>query len=295
MQEAKTFSDFDNPLSVFYGDNSFWRRLMNIRHLRSSLLALIIFPMLVYGLSPRLDSSRRTFLVDGEQRSAIIYPNSAPAPKTGAPLVFVFHGHGGRAEGAARRFDIHRLWTEAVVVYMQGLPGVEGITDPEGRKSGWQKSPSTLGDRDVRFFDIALKEIQKEFKTDPSRVYALGHSNGARFANLLWNMRGDSLAALCSASAQGGYLLRDVAPKSIFMIAGEKDHLVPFQTQRLSIDFIRRRMQADSSKARTEGYARFEPAIDGTEVVTYIHPGGHQFPEEALPMVVSFFQRNVRK
>ena len=64
---------------------------------------------------------------------------------------------------------------------MQGLPGVAGMTDPEGSRSGWQKSPGEVGDRDVKFFDAALERIQKIYKTDPNRVYVLGHSNGSRF------------------------------------------------------------------------------------------------------------------
>jgi polyhydroxybutyrate depolymerase len=233
-----------------------------------------------------------TFTVDGVQRTALIYPSREA--ESASPLVFVFHGHGGRAQAVARRLRIHELWPEAVVVYMQGLAGVAGITDPEGRRSGWQKNPGQLGDRDVKFFDIALAGLEKERRIDASRIYALGHSNGARFVNVLWNMRGDRFAAFCSASAQGGALIRTAKPKSIFMIAGEKDHLVPFETQTLSVELARRLLRTDQSKAKTEGYGRMEPGTDGTELVAYLHPSGHEFPQAALPMVVRFFQRHTR-
>jgi len=235
-----------------------------------------------------------SFTVDGVERQALVYPNSKPTPAAGAPVVFVFHGHGGNAQNAARRFRIHELWPEAVVVYMQGIPGVQGITDPEGSRNGWQKNPGELGDRDLKFFDAALELARKKYKADPNRVYVLGHSNGGRFVNLLWNMRGEKIAALCSAAGPGGRLIANSKPKPVFIIAGEKDPLVPFQTQQNSIEFARKLLKTDSSKAKIDGLLRTEPGVSGTELVTYIHPGGHQFPTEALPSVITFFKRHTR-
>jgi polyhydroxybutyrate depolymerase len=237
----------------------------------------------------------QTFNVEGTNRRALIHVNTKAAPAAGAPLVFVFHGRGGQAARAAARFKVHEHWPEAVVAYMQGLPGQPGITDPDGKKAGWQLSPRDQDDRDVKFFDAALAQIQKECKTDPDRVYLLGHSNGARFANVLWNLRGDKLAALCSSAAQGGRLIRDCKPKSIFMIMGERDNVVPFDSQRRSIDLVRTVLKTDPAKAKTEGLIRTEQGQDNTELVLYIHPGGHEYLDEATPLVVKFFQRHQRK
>lgn len=235
------------------------------------------------------------FAVEGVERQALVFPNSKPASSAGAPVVVVFHGHGGTAQYAARRFRIHELWPEAVVVYMQGIPGVKGITDAEGTRNGWQKAPGEVGDRDLKFFDAALERIQKKYKTDPNRVYVLGHSNGGRFVNVLWNSRGDKLAALCSAAGPGGMLIDKAQPKSVFIIAGEKDPLVPFQTQQNSILRARRLLKTDESKAKVNGLERTEPGVNGSELVTYVHPDGHELPLEALPSVVSFFKRHVRQ
>jgi hypothetical protein len=51
-------------------------------------------------------------------------------------------------------------------------------------------------------------------------------------------------------------------------------------------------LKTDQSKAVTKGYAKTEPGINGTELVTYLHPGGHEFPQDALPLVVEFFKRH---
>jgi len=254
----------------------------------------VLASLLLLAATPA-DGKLQTFNVDGVQRQAVVYVNMKPAPTAAAPLVFVFHGRGGKAENAAARFKLHEHWPEAVVVYMQGLPGAAGVKDRAGNQLGWQLSPGDQGDRDVKFFDAVLVQIQKQHKTDPDRVYVLGHSNGARFANVLWQVRGDKLAALCSASAQGGRLIRDCKPNSIFMIMGEKDNIVPFNGQRRSIDLVRRVLQTDESKAKTEGLARTEIGKDNTELVIYIHPGGHEFPAAAIPLVVKFFQRHKRE
>jgi polyhydroxybutyrate depolymerase len=235
-----------------------------------------------------------TFTIDGVDRHAIVYPSSKAPTTAGAPIVFVFHGHGGTARNIAGRLRIHELWPEAVVAYMEGIPGVAGITDPEGKRNGWQKSPGEVDDRDIRFFDAALERLHKRYKTDPNRVYVLGHSNGGRFVNVLWNTRSDKLAALCSVAGPGGRLIETAAPQPIYIIAGEKDPIVPFQSQQFSIALARKLLKADAAKAKVNGFERTEPGVNGVELVTYIHPGGHEFPVEALPRVINFFQRHVR-
>src|SRR5690349_6718330 len=79
-------------------------------------------------------------------REAVVF---APhdARKVAAPLVFAFHGHGGKVAGVTARFDFQSLWPEAIVVYPQGLPIASGL-DPEGEKPGWQHNAGELDDRD---------------------------------------------------------------------------------------------------------------------------------------------------
>jgi polyhydroxybutyrate depolymerase len=263
--------------------------------LRTGILTASTFGLLAFLAGYSLaQSTSETFTIVGVERRAIVFANTKAAGSDGVPVVFVFHGHGGNAQNAARRFRIHELWSEAIVVYMQGIPGVQGITDPEGSRNGWQKNIGELGDRDLKFFDAALELALKKYKADPNRVYVIGHSNGGRFVNLLWNMRGDKIAALCSAAGPGGRLIASSKPKPVFIIAGEKDPLVPFQTQQYSIEFARKLLKADGSRAKVEGLLRTEPGASGTELVTYIHPGGHQFPTEALPSVIGFFKRHTR-
>ena len=240
------------------------------------------------------EPQRETFTVGNTQRETLIV---APAklPEAGAPLVLVFHGHGGTARNASRRLAIHAHWPEAVVVYLQGQPGVAGITDPEGKQNGWQKNPGELDDRDVKFVDVVLAELPKKHRIDAKRIYAMGHSNGSRFVNVLWNMRGKHFAAFCTACGPGGTLLRNVSPKPVFVIAGEKDRLVPYDGQLRSVETIRKLLETDSVKATVKGHYRVERGKEGVELATYLHPGGHEFPQEAVPLVAAFFQKHPQK
>ncbi len=271
-----------------------------MRLLKLSLITTLLL-MLAFGLTVKSTAgvcgvaegaTQKSFTVDGLTRTAIVYANSATAPPNGAPVIFFFHGHGGTSEFIDRRYRLNQLWREAVCVYPQGLTGVEGITDPEGKKTGWQKNPGELGDRDVKFFDLMLAELQKQYRIDANRIYVMGHSNGGRFVNVLWAMRGDKLAAICSVAGHGGLMIQNAKARPIFMIAGEQDPLVPFAGQRRAMDIVRQVLKTDSTKARTEGFMTREPGVGGTELVTYVHPGGHEFPQDALPAIMAFFERH---
>src|SRR4051812_14847567 len=102
----------------------------------NTFLTLTLFLLL-----PAAEPAPRTWDVDGVKREALVY---TPAKKTEGklPLVFDFHGHGGTARLAARTHRFQEDWPEAVVVYMQGLNTPGKLTDPEGKKSGWQSGPA---------------------------------------------------------------------------------------------------------------------------------------------------------
>ncbi len=249
------------------------------------LLAIILFTTSCFA------QKELSFEVEGTKRTAVIYEGEAKSKKSS--VVFVFHGHGGNVRNAQRRLNFHDAWKEAVVVYMQGIPGVVGITDKAGTKNGWQKNPNELGDRDVKFFDEVLKQLQKDYKIDDKRIYAVGHSNGARFVNVLWAMRGEKFAAFCSVAAQGGLMIRDAPAKSIWMSLGENDPLVPANGQKLSIPIVQKILKIDDDKGKTDGEITTYKGTNKTELVVEIRNGGHEFPQNSIPKMVEFFKRNV--
>ncbi len=119
-----------------------------------------------------------SFTVDGVARTALVYVPST-ARTTSTPLVFVFHGHGGSAQQAARSFAMDRQWPEAISVYMQGLDTPGQLTDSQGNRPGWQAAIGDQGDRDLKFFDAVLARLKRDYDVDAKRIYCTGHSNGA--------------------------------------------------------------------------------------------------------------------
>src|SRR5947208_2210477 len=84
--------------------------------------------------------------VDGVERQGLVFaPESAKTEP--APLVFAFHGHGGTMRHSAGTFKLQELWPQAIVICLQGLNTPGRLTDPDGKKPGWQSKAGDQGDR----------------------------------------------------------------------------------------------------------------------------------------------------
>jgi len=232
-----------------------------------------------------------SFTVNGVTRTAVLVVPADPTHP--APLVFAFHGHGGNGALFDRRLDIDGLWPHAIVIYPDGLPGHKGITDPDGTQPGWQVRPGDEGDRDLAFFDVMLSTLRARLPVDNDRIFVMGHSNGSGFTALLLTLRGASIAATATLSGQPAELEINIAPvRSMFLMMGMADPLVPFEQQRQAIPRAQAKLTIDPATAKTDGYLTTADGPNDVELDTYIHPGGHDVPAEVPPLVVAFFQRH---
>jgi polyhydroxybutyrate depolymerase len=231
--------------------------------------------------------------VDGDAREGLVYaPKSAKSEAT--RVLFVFHGHGGTARHAARTMAFHTAWPEAICVYLQGLPTPGVITDPEGKKNGWQKTPGDQKDRDLKFFDEALAWLKKEYKVDEKRIYSTGHSNGGAFTYLLAAQRGEVLAAIAPSASAAGRRLGEIKPLPVMHIAGRNDPLVNFTWQEATINAIKKTNGASEGKPWGE-HCIYYASEKGAPLVTYITDGTHTFEQGAVKEIVRFFKEQVRK
>lgn len=260
--------------------------VMKIKHLLGGVL---LFAGVLTAEEPVL----RSWAVDGVKREALIYfPGNVENP----PLVFVFHGHGGSAKHAALSFRIHEVWPEAAVVYMQGLPTVGQLTDPEGRRNGWNADPVDPESRDLKFFDVVYESLKG--RIDTNRVYCTGHSNGGSFTYCLWAARGSLFAAVAPSAALSVPAMRLMKPKPALHIAGTSDPVVKYAWQEKMIIFVRQLNGcADIGEPWTSSgdlTGTFYTSRTGTPLVTLVHSGGHRFDAAAPELIVRFFKEHCR-
>jgi polyhydroxybutyrate depolymerase len=258
-----------------------------------SFLAGWLLAMLLGAVCGRsAEPVRREWTVDGALREGLVAV-PAQAQSAPSPLVFVFHGHGGTARNAARSFGLHTLWPEAIVVYLQGLNTPGRLTDPEGKKPGWQHEPEAQGGRDLKLFDAVLAGLRRELRVDDRRIYSTGHSNGGGFTYLLWATRPDVFAAVAPSAAAARTTQGQLRPKPVMHLAGEKDELVKFAWQELTIAALKKLNQCGEGRP-WDRHCTFFPSALGTPVVAMIHPGTHAFPREAPALIVKFFKEQVK-
>ncbi len=238
----------------------------------------------------QVPSYLETFRIDGVERQALVFPGVGEAPREGRPLVLAFHGHGGSMRQAARSYDVQELWPEAMVVYPDGLP-TKGITDPAGTKRGWQQNAGEEGDRDLRLVDAILTGVKG---ADRQRIYSIGHSNGGRFTYLLWAARGERFAAYGASGSPAVLLSRSFRPAPAFVTAGETDPIVPFVSQKMTIDRLARLDGVDLARGTKTGYVTLATGSNGLELGTYVSPAGHAFPPDAVAATLALFKRHSR-
>jgi polyhydroxybutyrate depolymerase len=230
-----------------------------------------------------------TWTVNGEHREALVF---SPAPTTSNikhPLVFAFHGHGGKMQGTSQLMHIQTLWPEAIVVYPQGLPSMSPH-DPQGQRPGWQQEAGQNGDRDLKFFDAMLATMKQTYTVDDDRIYTTGFSNGGVFSYLLWAERGKTLAAIGECAGRLWDSEHLTQPRAFLAIAGQADTTDPFALQQQSIEKAR---QADNATGPGQACGQnctFYPSTTQTPVKTFIHPGGHVYPPWVPAEIVKFFK-----
>jgi polyhydroxybutyrate depolymerase len=235
------------------------------------------------------DFQRMSFKVDGVARMALVYaPTNATNVST--PVVFVFHGHGGSAEMAVRSFHINKEWPEAISVYMQGLPTPGQLTDADGLRAGWQAATGDQGNRDLKFFDAVFARLKQDYQVDTNRIYCTGHSNGGGFTYLLWLARPSVFAAVAPSAATAKYATQ-LIPKPAMIMGGENDPLVKFAWQKLTMDVVGRINICAAAGEAWDKQCTIYPSKNGTPLVTFIYPGGHEFNSAAPALIVKFFKQ----
>ena len=241
------------------------------------------------------DLKPREWMVDGVKREAFVYvPDTAKT--NAAPLVFVWHGHGGGMRHSAFAFPFHAKWPEAIVVHPQGLPTPSKLVDPQGKKSGWQQRKGEQGDRDIKFFDAMLKSLKEEYKVDEQNIFCSGYSNGGMMTFLLWSVYPETFRAFapCACVALPGVPL--TVPRPAFFLMGEKDELVKPEWMRMSIVRLKALNKCEEGGTPWAPNTVLFPSPINAPLVVLTHLNGHAIPQGGkTDELVKFFKEQLKK
>lgn len=176
--------------------------------------------------------SNDTLTVDGVERHyRIVIPHGLPET---APIVFAFHGIGDSTESMALYSRLDRLAVRSgfVLVYPAALKSMWATANVD------LTNPETIPD--VRFFDELLENLASHRSINLNRVYLVGMSNGASFAQVLAAARAEKVAAIVAHSGAKPHDLPTKMSRPAMLIVGAEDSAMTA-------------MQADVEQYRSHG------------------------------------------
>lgn len=170
--------------------------------------------------APELDPLPEHVVVDGRPRALLGF---APTTAGSGPhdLVLAFHGRTNDAAQARRYFRLDHALPDAVVVYPQALRA-------SPTSFAWRDPGDAPDDqRDFALVDAIVEAVGQARCIDLDRVFVVGHSLGAYFANDVACHLGGRVRAV--ASVAGGVLAPACAGgTAALLIHHPDDPLVPF-------------------------------------------------------------------
>ena len=144
--------------------------------------------------------SEVTFNHNGQQRRLVITTPATCKGQEPCPVLFCFHGAGGKAEGPSRRWSRHADRHGLMVVSAEAV-------QPQAKWNFRDKFHAEEHD-DAGFISDVVEVLITEKIADPKAVYATGHSSGGLF---------------CYRLAKETDLFAAVAPMSCGMVKGAHD------------------------------------------------------------------------
>ncbi|WP_240504663.1 alpha/beta hydrolase family esterase [Corynebacterium striatum] len=129
---------------------------------------------------------------EGKTRRYLLRIPNNYNPDVAAPVLY---GFGGWEDSPENFFSYNRMGNtgatkEAIIVY------------PEGFERAWEAAPyaKTHDGEDIRFIQRILDDIDKDYRVDRSRVYAMGMSNGGGITSVLGCHAQETFAAVATVS-----------------------------------------------------------------------------------------------
>lgn len=253
--------------------------------------------------------------VDGVVREMLVRVPSARGASP--PLLVMFHGTNDSPDGMVSESGARGVVDERGVILVAPQAREQHSPDwdhPDDGAEGvwWETYPSTSADTnpDLKLVRAILVAAQRAYHVDPSRVYFVGHSNGAFFTQLAAMTLHDRVAAWASSS--GGLCACPRRPDCMFMGSGTTCAALARMSGWCSCGGTERPGPINTAARRPPAYIThgtgddtvsvyFSCALDarlraaGYEVETVLRDGApHVMPDDFAATVWPWLARHVR-
>jgi polyhydroxybutyrate depolymerase len=240
----------------------------------------------------KIGRSRRTITADGVKRTyELVVPETSDGTQA-YPLVFVFHGDGGSGADIRASFPLEaEAGGRAVFVY------------PDGENATWQIDDADGLRHDLAFIDAVAAELTTHCSDE--RVFAVGFSRGAYFANMVACLAQTPFRAVVAHSGGGpfgvegsgtefdakGNLICPGAPVAAMQIVGANDDLL--DDAKKARDYWQRVAACGATTTPVEegACASFDGCADETPEIYCEIPGlGHSIWPNAAKVTWTFLE-----
>jgi polyhydroxybutyrate depolymerase len=158
----------------------------------------------------------------------------APAARTmGLPVVLLLHGYSSSGAAQSRYFDLDSAVERRGFILVKP----DGTFDSRGQRF-WNagRRLTSHGPDDTSYLTAVLEDVVSAFDADASRLFVVGHSNGAFMANRLACERSQRIAAIVSlAGAVNPDACQPVQPVSVLTVHGSADLLIQYEGSTLGL------------------------------------------------------------
>ncbi|WNM63927.1 alpha/beta hydrolase-fold protein [Candidatus Nitrospira neomarina] len=218
-----------------------------------------------YEAQPVGPQPRRSIRVKGVDTEYALYVPPSYSPEQPMAFILCLHGAGFTGEAYLDRW-IPRLGDK----YILACPSVT-------MGSWWTRYGEDLA-------LMVLQEVQKDYHIDPDRVFLSGMSNGGIGTWIIGMHHADRFAGIAPMASGIDDVLfpfvENLVHTPVYVIHGAADQVMPVQ---LSRDLVK------------EMERRGIPYQYQEHTWTHPHAGGHFFPRQALPELMTWFDAQQRE
>jgi len=204
---------------------------------------------------PPMPPGRNLLGIADERDSLLFVPSGLPADAE-LPLLVMFHGANGSAEGVLTLLEAHAEQEKFLLLA------------PQSVFSTWDLAMGGNGP-DLERLERALATVASHFQLDPKRLAFAGFSDGGSYALSIGLSNGSLVSHVIAFSAGFMNLYLPQGRPSVLVVHGNADEQLPAW----------KHGQAHAAKLKADGYR-----------VEYLEfDGGHSMPPQVVETAVKFF------